>query len=54
VVSGLVVSEEYANAILQEEPAQDALVVDVPASKCKAGPKLPENNERKDDGLGFL
>ena len=54
VVSRLVVGEDDAYAILQQKPPEYALVLSLPTAVCEARPKLANDNERQQNGFGFL
>ena len=54
VMSGLVVREEGADAILEQEPPQNPFILRLPSTVHKASPKLTNDDEGQENRLGFF
>jgi hypothetical protein len=50
----LLVREEGAHGILEEELSQDPFILRVPATVCEPGPKFTDDNEGQKNRLGFF
>ena len=54
VMSRLVVSEERADAILEQEPPQNPFILRLASTVHKASPKLTNDDEGQENRLGFF
>ena len=54
VMSGLVVREKGAHAILEQEPPQHPFILSRPATVRETGPKFTDYDERQENRLGFF
>ena len=54
MMSGLIVSKQDKHPLLEEELTECSLVVRLSATMNEAGSKLPEDDERQQDGIGFF
>jgi len=54
VMGRLVISKDDLDAVFQEEASENLLVLRLPATVRKAGPKLAEHDERQNHRLGLF